>query len=76
VDKAVGYGLRSGIPLSECILYTSGRVPVDMVEKPIAAGIPILAAKSVPTAEAVDLARKYGLVLIGKARHDSMKVFT
>lgn len=76
VDKAVGYGLSSGIPLSECILYTSGRVPVDMVEKPIAAGIPILASKSVPTAEAVDLARKYGLVLIGKARHDSMKVFT
>jgi FdhD protein len=76
VDKAVGYGLRSGIPLSECILYTSGRVPVDMVEKPIAAGIPILASKSVPTAEAVDLARKYGLVLIGNAHHDSMNVFT
>ena len=75
VDKAVGYGLRSGIPLSECILYTSGRVPVDMVEKPIAAGIPILASKSVPTAEAVDLAQKYGLVLIGNAHPDSMKVF-
>ena len=75
VDKAVGYGLSSGIPLSECILYTSGRVPVDMVEKPIAAGIPLLASKSVPTAEAVDLARKYGLVIIGNARPDSMKVF-
>lgn len=76
VDKAIGYGLRSQVPLSECILYTSGRVPVDMVEKPILAGIPILASKSVPTAEAVDLARKYGLVLIGNARSDSMKVFT
>ena len=75
-DKAVGYGLCAGIPLSECILYTSGRVPVDMAEKPIAAGIPILASKSVPTAEAVDLARKYGLVIIGNAHPESMKVFT
>jgi len=76
VDKAVGYGLISGINLSECILYTSGRVPVDMVEKSIAAGVPILASKSAPTAEAVDLARQYGLVLIGNARTDSMKLFT
>ncbi len=75
VDKAVGYGLSLGIRLSECILYTSGRVPVDMAEKSIAAGIPILASKSVPTAETVDLARKYGLVLIGNAHSDSMKVF-
>ncbi|MBR5406677.1 MAG: formate dehydrogenase accessory sulfurtransferase FdhD [Lachnospiraceae bacterium] len=76
LDKAVGYGLSLGVPLSECILYTSGRVPVDMAEKPIAAGIPILASKSIPTAEAVDLAQKYGLVIIGNARPDSMKIFS
>ncbi len=75
VDKAVGYGLRSGIPLSECILYTSGRVPADMAEKSIIAGIPVLASKSIPTADAVDVARKYGLVIIGNARPDDMKVF-
>ena len=39
IDKAVGYGINSGITLSECILYTSGRVPVDMAEKSIAAGV-------------------------------------
>lgn len=76
IDKAIGYGLRAGIPLSECIIYTSGRVPIDMAEKVIAAGIPILASKTVPTAEAVELAREFGLVLIGSARTDSMKVFT
>ena len=43
IDKAIGFGLRAGIPLSECILYTSGRVPVDVVEKAITAGVPILA---------------------------------
>jgi FdhD protein len=76
IDKAVGYGLKTGTPLSQCILYTSGRIPVDMAEKAIAAGIPVLASKSVPTAEAVELARSYGLILIGNAHPDSMKVFT
>ena len=75
IDKAIGYGLKAGISLSECILYTSGRIPVDMAEKAIAAGIPVLASKAVPTAEAVELAREFGLVIIGSARTDSMKVF-
>ena len=76
VDKAVGYALKTGVELSECILYTSGRVPVDMAEKSIAAGVPVLVSKSVPTAEAVELANRYALTLIGNARRDSMKVFT
>ncbi|MCR5672805.1 MAG: formate dehydrogenase accessory sulfurtransferase FdhD [Lachnospiraceae bacterium] len=76
LDKAVGYALGSGIPLSECILYTSGRVPVDMAKKPIAAGIPVLASKSLPTAEALDLAKEYGLLIIGNARPDSVKIFS
>ncbi len=76
VDKAVGYGLKAGIPLSECFLYTSGRIPVDMAEKAIAAGIPVLASKSVPTADAVELARKTGLMITGNARPVRMKLYT
>ena len=75
VDKAVGYALREGVLLSECIIYTSGRAPVDMVQKAIVAGIPVMASKASPTKEAVELARRYGLVLIGNARPDSMKLF-
>jgi len=75
IDKAIGYAVGAGIPLSECMLYTSGRIPIDMAEKAITAGIPILASKAVPTAEAVELAREFGLVIIGSARPDSMKVF-
>ena len=75
VDKVIGHGMKEGIPLSKCILYTSGRIPVDMAEKSIAAGIPVLASKSSPTADAVELAREFGLVLIGNAYPDSMKVY-
>ncbi len=75
VDKVIGHGLAAGIPLAECILYTSGRIPVDMAEKAIAAGIPVLASKSSPTADALELARSFGLVIIGNAYPDSMKVY-
>lgn len=75
VDKAVGFGLKAGIDLSSCILYSSGRIPSDMAVKAVRAGIPVLAAKAVPTREAVRLAEACGLTLIGGARRDSMKVY-
>ncbi len=70
VDKAVGYALLNDIPLLECMIFTSGRVPVDMVEKVIAAGIPVLVSKSSPTEQSVKLAEEYGLTLICKAWPD------
>ncbi|MCR4807189.1 MAG: formate dehydrogenase accessory sulfurtransferase FdhD [Lachnospiraceae bacterium] len=75
VDKAVGYALLNDILLSECMLFTSGRVPTDMVEKVIAAGIPVLVSKSVPTKESVKLAHEYGLTLICRAWPDKCEVF-
>ena len=76
VDKAVGFALRNGIPPEECILYSSGRMPVDMVSKALRAGIPVLISKGAPTAGSVALARQYGLTLICAARKDRMKQFS
>lgn len=75
LDKAVGYALINGLVFRECILFTTGRVPVDMVEKAATAGIPILVSKSVPTAEAVELAKRCNLTLICRAWQDSYEVY-
>ncbi|MCR5147938.1 MAG: formate dehydrogenase accessory sulfurtransferase FdhD [Eubacterium sp.] len=75
VDKAVGYALMKGIPLSRAMLFTSGRVPVDMVEKVISAGIPVLVSKSVPTKESVEMAGEYGLNLICRAWPDRCEIY-
>ena len=75
LDKAIGYALRHGIPLSWCMVYSSGRIPTDMAMKAIRAGIPILASKASPTAEAIALAKEYGLTLVCAARRDRMKLF-
>lgn len=75
MDKAIGYGALQGISPQSCILFTTGRVPVDMVSKVIRAQIPILISKSVPTFEAVKMAEVYGLTLICRAWPDSFEVY-
>ena len=75
LDKVLGWALMQGIPMEECIVYTSGRIPVDMVMKVIRAGVPVFASKAMPTRESVLLAEEFGLSLIGAARKDSMVVF-
>ncbi|MCR5108281.1 MAG: formate dehydrogenase accessory sulfurtransferase FdhD [Lachnospiraceae bacterium] len=74
INKAIGYALIKGLDFGECILYTSGRVPEDMVMNVISAGIPVLISKSVPTLQSVELSRKYGLKLICRAWPDSFDI--
>ena len=47
----------------------------DMAIKAIRAGIPVLASKASPSAEAVAMAKEYQLTLICAARRDRMKLF-
>lgn len=75
LDKALGYALRHDIDLHSCTLYSSGRLPTDMVEKAIRAGVPILCTKASPTAEAVDLAQTYGLTLLG-VRSERLRLYS
>ena len=53
LDKVIGYALLHEIPLQECMVYTTGRMPVDMVSKAIRAGIPVMISKTYPTQQAV-----------------------
>ena len=74
-DKAIGYALLNRICMEESILFTSGRVPKDMVEKTVRAGIPVLVSKSVATKEAADYALACGLQLIWRAWPDRYEKF-
>lgn len=76
VDKAVGWAARNQVPLEECILFTTGRTPVSMVRKLIHARIPVLVSKESPTVEGVELARQYGLTLIGNVKGGRMCVYS
>ena len=64
LDKAIGWALLRGVPIGRCVVFSSGRLPLDAVEKALRAGITVLASKSLPTAEAAELARRRHLTLL------------
>lgn len=69
VDKIVGWAMREAkMPLSDCVLMVSGRGGFEIVQKAIAAGVPVVASVSAPSSLAVRLAREMGLTLIGFLR--------
>jgi len=68
VDKIAGWMFRNGIGGDDKIFYTTGRLTSEMVIKTVRMGIPILVSRSGFTAWGVELARKAGLTLIGRAR--------
>lgn len=74
-DKAVGWALLRGIDLGRCLAITSGRVPTDMAVKAIRAGIPVLLSASVPTEQALHLAQRKNLALIGRIGKEGVTVF-
>jgi FdhD protein len=68
VDKIAGYMYRHDLAPHDKIFYTTGRLTSEMVIKTVQMGIPILVSRSGFTAWGVELARKAGLTLIGRAR--------
>jgi FdhD protein len=68
VDKIAGYMLLKRLSCRDKILYTTGRLTSEMVLKTVQMEIPILISRSGFTAWGVDLARRAGLTLIGRAR--------
>jgi FdhD protein len=76
VDKVVGALFREGrLPLSDSILCVSGRVSFEIVQKALAAGIPIVAAVSAPSSLAIDLARSSGMALVGFLREGGFNLY-
>ena len=69
MDKIGGWALlENRLPLSRHVMLVSGRGGFEIVQKALAAGIPILASVSAPSSLAVKLARELGLTLIGFLR--------
>ena len=77
VDKAVGRAfLDQLVPLQRHLLLVSGRASFEIIQKALAAGIPIVAAVSAPSSLAVEFARDSNQTLIGFLRPPSFNVYT
>lgn len=77
VDKIVGHALIEGhVPITDRLLFVSGRGGFEIVQKAVVAGVPILASVSAPSSLAVELARETGLTLIGFVRAERFVVYS
>ncbi|HPE88120.1 MAG TPA: formate dehydrogenase accessory sulfurtransferase FdhD [Spirochaetia bacterium] len=76
VDKVLGRGFIDGVDFSSACALTSGRVAADMILKIIAAGIPVVASRSIPTTAAAELGDAAGVTIVGRVADESPVVYT
>jgi FdhD protein len=77
VDKIIGSGFLEGqLPLDSRILMVSGRASFEIMQKALAARLPIVVAVSAPSSLAVEFARESNQTLVGFLRGESFNVYS
>jgi len=76
VDKVLGYGLlHKLLPFDRHILMVSGRASFEIMQKALAARIPVVCAVSAPSSLAVQFARQSRQTLVGFLRGERLNVY-
>ena len=76
VDKVIGHGLlEGGFPFESHILLVSGRASLEIMQKSLAARIPIVCAVSAPSSLAVEFAQASRQTLVGFLRDETMNIY-
>lgn len=76
VDKLVGWAmLEDRLPLTDHIVMVSGRSSYEIVQKCLAAGVPVVCSVSAPSSLAVDVAQRFGMTLVGFVRGSRFNVY-
>lgn len=76
LEKILGKALLEGLDLSDKWVLTTGRLSSEIADKVIKRGIPVLLSRSAPTDEAVTMAQKHGLGLIGFVRGHRLNIYS
>ncbi|HEX2739887.1 MAG TPA: formate dehydrogenase accessory sulfurtransferase FdhD [Rubrobacter sp.] len=75
-DKLVGWALLEGrLPISDHVVMVSGRSSFEILQKCLTAGVPIVCAISAPSSLAVDVAKEFGMTLVGFLREGRFNVY-
>lgn len=75
LDKVIGEGLMKEIDFSTCFLLVSGRISFELMQKAVAARLPLVAGISAPSSLAVNFAKTSNQSLIGFLRPPTMNIY-
>ena len=75
LDKVIGFALKNGVPIANSIVFTSGRISWDYLEKVIKAGFRIVVSRAAVTASAVELARTKNITMLGFIRRNGGNLY-
>jgi FdhD protein len=77
LDKLIGTALLSDeLPFNHHILMVSGRSSFEILQKSVAAGVPIVCSVSAPSSLAVSVAQEFGITLIGFLRGERFNIYS
>lgn len=75
LDKVIGHALKNGISIPGSVIFSSGRISEDYLQKVIKAGFRMVVSRAAVTAAAVALARRENITMLGFIRRGSGNIY-
>tara|TARA_Y100001970_G_C14006668_1_gene736219 strand:- start:307 stop:978 length:672 start_codon:yes stop_codon:yes gene_type:complete len=76
LDKLIGNLARKNINTSDGFIVITSRCSMEMVQKTISIGCPILVSVSAPTSLAIEIAKQNNLTVLAFAREEKINIYT